>query len=211
MSSESLSNNLTNLLKSADSKDLTVESIFTQVGDKGFGLLLIILALPSALPLPAAGYSTPFGLIISFLGIQMLIGKKIPWLPQWALKIKIRYSLAEKMVKSVAAFFNKVEHLIKPRMSWISSQFGLPIMGIIIIVMACLMILPIPLTNTAPAMVIFLVGIGLSEDDGIVAGFASVLGTMAIALYAYIIYLFMTVGVEAVEQLKDVIKEKIGM
>ena len=80
-----------------------------------------------------------------------------------------------------------------------------------ILIMACLMMLPIPLTNTAPAMVIFLIGIGLSEEDGLLAIGAFTIGCAAVILYGYIIYLLITQGSEAVEGIKDWIKARLAM
>ena len=198
---ESLSHCLNRLLSSQDDGEgITLDNVFSQVGDKGFGVLLVVLAIPSALPVPAAGYSTPFGVLIAILSLQMIFGRRCPWLPIRAKKMKIKRGLFKKMVHAANLFFSRVEHLIKPRMLWIGSRLGLTLMGLLVLIMACLMILPIPLTNTAPAMVIFIVGVGLSEDDGLFAGAACVLGVLAVCLYAYIIYLLITVGVEGMDK-----------
>lgn len=206
----SLSQSLRQILEQDVEDGLTVGEILKRVEDKGYGLLLVVLALPSALPVPAAGYSTPFGLMLAFLGVQMLIGRKSLWLPGWAMRLSIKRNLAEKMVGAAAKFFDKIEHLIKPRFSWIGGRWGLPLMGVLVIIMSMLMILPIPLTNTAPAGVVFLIGVGLSEDDGLFAGIACFLGALSVALYAYVIYIFVTVGVDGVMALKDKIKEALG-
>ena len=62
--------------------ELSIGDICSAINDKGFGLLLIILSLPSALPIPAPGYSTPFGIAIALIGIQMLGGGRTIWLPK---------------------------------------------------------------------------------------------------------------------------------
>ena len=76
-------------------------------------------------------------------------------------------------------------------------------MGLLIVLMSALMILPIPLTNTFPAMVIFLVGVGLSEEDGLLAILAFAIGLAALALYGAIIYLLITEGPQAIDALKE--------
>ena len=202
---ESLSHCLNRLLSSLDdADDITLNNVFSQVGDKGFGVLLVVLAIPSALPVPAAGYSTPFGILIAILSLQMIFGRSTPWLPGRAKKMKLKRELFRKMVNAANLFFSRFEHLIKPRLRWIGSRLGLPLLGLLVLIMACLMILPIPLTNTAPAMVIFVVGVGLSEDDGIFAGVACVLGLLAVLLYVYVIYLLITVGADGVNQVLGV-------
>jgi hypothetical protein len=212
MHKEGLSNTLKELIARDESgADVSFADVFQRIGDRGFGLLLVILALPSALPLPAAGYSTPFGIILAILALQMIFGRKSPWIPEWAGKHKLSGGFIEKMLGMSAKFFGYLEVFVRPRMRWVGSRAGLPIMGVLVLIMACLMILPIPLTNTFPAFVIFLIGVGLTEEDGLFCLGASALATVSVALYGYVIYLFITFGVEGVERLKDIIKSALGM
>ncbi len=204
----SLSDNLRGLLELPGDK-LAVRTIADRVGDKGFGLLLAILSLPSALPVPAPGYSTPFGILLALLGLQMVALKPRPWLPERALGKELSKEFAGRIFGGAARFLRWTERLIRPRMKWINRSGGRLFLGCIVIAMACLMILPIPLTNTAPAMVVFLVGVALSEDDGLAALVAFGAGILAAAFYAYVIYLLATVGMDGVIQLKDWIKEAV--
>lgn len=55
--------------------------ILLLAGERIFGFLFVILSLPSALPVPAPGYSVPFGILIFLLAMQLLVGSKSPWLP----------------------------------------------------------------------------------------------------------------------------------
>ena len=140
----------------------------------------MVLSLPSALPIPAAGYSTPFGIIFIALGLQMLAGRHRPWLPKWAAKRKLSRAFAEKAIGGAARWLTKIEKLVHPRLKWISSPFGSRFMSFVVVVMAMLMTLPIPTTNTFPAAVIFLIGVGLSEEDGLFCMGAMALGVVAI-------------------------------
>ena len=207
----SLSENLKRSLGDHKSDDVSLATILDNVEEQGFGLLLMTLSLPSALPVPAAGYSTPFGLLFLLLGLQLLLGRHEPWLPQWALKRSMSRAFAEKAIGKAAKWFSKIERLVHPRFEWISSPFGSRFMSVVVIVMACLMTLPIPLTNTFPAAVIFLIGVGLSEKDGLFCLGACILGVAAIAFYAFVIYLLATQGLEGVEHLKEWIKEQLGL
>ncbi len=212
MSKDSLSTTLRDLIARDESgAGVSFANVFQRIGDRGFGLLLMILSLPSALPIPAAGYSTPFGILLAILALQMIFGRKTPWLPVWAGKHKLSGGFVEKMIGMSAKFFRYLEIFIRPRMRWVGSRVGLPIMGVLVLIMACLMILPIPLTNTFPAFVIFLIGVGLTEEDGLFCLGASALAAVSVALYGYVIYLFVTFGVAGVERLKDLIKSSLGM
>ena len=58
-----------------------ISEVARAVGEKGFGMLLVVLSLPSALPVPAPGYSTPFGLVMALIALQMVCGRRTVWLP----------------------------------------------------------------------------------------------------------------------------------
>ncbi|MEC8209414.1 MAG: exopolysaccharide biosynthesis protein, partial [Verrucomicrobiota bacterium] len=76
-----LGETLQELLKANNEHGISIREITRAVGEKGFGLLLIVLSLPSALPVPAPGYSTPFGLVTALIAFQMIIGRTTIWLP----------------------------------------------------------------------------------------------------------------------------------
>lgn len=208
---DSLAQSLEQILHTSESEGPSVGHIIQEIGEKGFGLIFLILSLPSALPVPAPGYSTPFGIMIALLALQMLIGRKQIWLPQRLRSVRLKPSLARSMLGAINRFLHYVERFIRPRQRWIRSRLGQSSLALVIIIMAALMILPIPLTNTLPAMVIFLIGVGLCEEDGLLTIAAFAIGILAIALYLYIIYIFITQGPAAIESLKDWIKAKLGM
>ena len=205
-----LGQTLARLLQTDHVHGLSIREVIAAVGEKGFGLLLIVLSLPSALPVPAPGYSTPFGIVISLIALQMILGRPNIWLPARLNKIRIKPSLAKSMLGSACKFLDKIERFIRPRQRWIGARGGQAALGMVVFCMAALMILPIPLTNTAPAMVIFLIGVGLSEEDGLLALIAFALGICAIILYLGIIYLLVQQGPEAIETLKQSIKSMLG-
>jgi hypothetical protein len=211
MSAEKLSTTLGDLLRRQhETEELTLGEVFQRIGDRGFGLLLLLLSLPSALPIPAPGYSTPFGLLIALLALQMLAGRRMPWLPAWAAQLRLHGGFVEGMLKFSSAFFAKIEFLIRPRLRWIGSRAGLALLGGLVLIMACLMILPIPFTNTFPAFVIFLIGIGLIEEDGLFALFGAALGLLSTALYSVVVFFLIRFGMEGVDMLKEWIKTLLG-
>ena len=124
---------------------------------------------------------------------------------------RIKPKVARAMLGSASSFLTRVERFIRPRQQWIRGRLGQKSLAALIVAMACLMILPIPLTNTLPAMVIFMIGVGLSEEDGLLAIAAFFVGCCALLLYAGIIYLVITQGVDAIEPIKEWIKSAVGL
>ena len=205
MEKESLSQSLARLLDSEP--PLTVGRIIETLGERGFGILLLVLSLPSALPIPAPGYSTPFGVVLAILALEMIVARETPYLPARAKALQISPSLAAKMIGFISGLFRRIEHFIRPRMRWISSRGGRMIFGWVVLFMAVLMMFPIPLTNTFPAFVIFLIGIAFLEEDGVFAVLAFAVGILAVLLYSGLIYLVITEGPQVLDAIKDWLKE----
>ncbi|HAV13172.1 MAG TPA: hypothetical protein DCX06_06750 [Opitutae bacterium] len=207
----SLAETLESVLKDTDSVGPSIRELTEAVGDRGFGVLLMLLSLPSALPIPAPGYSIPFGIAMAIIATQIMFGRETVWLPQRILAIRVHPRLANKMVGTGAAFLRRIEKLIKPRMRWIHSKAGHSLLSIIILTMSLFMMIPIPGTNTLPAMAIFIIGVSMAEEDGFIAIGALLCSVVAAGVSGSIVYLFYTKGPEAAESVKDWIKSLLGM
>ena len=184
----------------------SIGELMEAVGDKGFGLLLIILSLPSALPIPALGYSTPFGICMIIIAAQIFIGRKQVQLPKRLKKIRIPLKLVQSITSFALHFLKRTEKLIKPRQRWIHSRLGHSILSITIFAMAVFMVFPIPGTNTLPALAIFVIGISIAEEDGLIAIMAMALSILAAAFSGWLIYWFISEGPHKVEAVKEGIK-----
>ena len=176
-----LGHHLQNLLDDDDRQSLLMGELVDAIDGKSFGLLLILLSLPSAIPIPAVGYSTPFGICIAVIAIQMLVGRNRAALPKWMRKISLPLKITRKMSQFALSFLKKTEKVIKPRLTWMHKKTGHSLLSITVLTMACLMMIPIPGTNTLPAMAIFVVGVSISEEDGLIA-FAAILISLAAAI-----------------------------
>jgi hypothetical protein len=204
-----LSEELQRLLRTEEGS-ISIAQLIDRVGDRGFGLLLLVLALPSALPVPAAGYSVPFGMLLGVLALQMLIGKTRPVFPNRLERLTLSRATAEKLLTTAAWIFKRLEWIVRPRMRWVGQRAGLTLMGGLVLVMAILMMIPIPMTNTFPAFVIFLIGVGLTEEDGFFAIGACFIGILAVMLYAALVWAILAYGPEVVTTIKDAIRSAIS-
>lgn len=201
----SLAETLQSILNKYDNSP-SIGELMEDVGDKGFGLLLIILSLPSALPVPAVGYSTPFGICMIIIAAQIFIGRKEVQLPKRLRKIRIPLKMIQSITGFALHFLKRTERLIKPRQRWIHSRQGHSILSITIFAMAIFMVLPIPGTNTLPAMAIFVIGISIAEEDGLIAIAAILFSILAATFSGWLLYWLITEGPEKVETIKNGLK-----
>ena len=187
--------------------EVTLNELLTLGGERTFGFLFVLLSLPSALPVPAPGYSIPFGIVMLLLAIQLIIGRAKPWMPEgWMAKGFERSKVAGFITKGLP-WLQKIEAISRPRLSVIcTSPVGRFVLGIAIALMSICMMIPIPGTNTLPAIGIFVIGFGLLDDDGAISLAGLTICTLAVGLVGTILFL----GVEAVDQGKIWIKDLLS-
>ncbi|MBE9157513.1 exopolysaccharide biosynthesis protein [Nodosilinea sp. LEGE 06152] len=149
---------------------VTLKEILTLAGERTFGFLFVLLALPSALPVPAPGYSTPFGIVMFLLAVQLIAGRTRPWMPEGWNHKQFDLVSVQKIVKAGSPWLRRLEAVSRPRLTPVcTSLVGRTVLGIAIALMSISMMIPIPGTNTLPAMGIFVTGFGLLDDDGIIS------------------------------------------
>ena len=185
------------------SSDVKLIDILELAGERIFGFLFVILALPSALPVPAPGYSIPFGILMFLLAIQLIGGSKIPWLPEKMMKGSMKLETIQKFLKKGNPWLKRIEALTRPRMTYIcASTLGRIIIGIAIALMSVSMMIPIPGTNTLPAIGIFVTAFGLQEDDGFISLGGLVICLLAAVLSTSIIMVAIWGGTSLVDLIK---------
>jgi hypothetical protein len=168
---------------------MTYGELINEIDHHGLAVILILFSLPSALPLPAAGYSTLLSIPLFIIGVRLLCGYEKLWLPQ---KVRQKVFHPEqfdrKLVNAMLRLIYIVERISKPRLvRLVRSQGVRLILGLLICALAVSMFLPIPGTNTAPAFGIFLIGFALLEDDGILLLGGIVSSLLALCLSMIII------------------------
>ena len=169
----------------------TYGGLSDEIGQHGIAVILILFALPSALPIPAAGYSTVLSIPLFLIGLRLLSGHDTLWLPQSIRQRAFDPSgFSRKLVDAMLSLIRFVERFTRPRLNGLTRFRGTRIiLGILIITLAASMALPIPGTNTAPAFAVFLIGFALLEEDGFLLIVGVVASFIALAISLGIIFL----------------------
>ncbi|MBI1318653.1 MAG: exopolysaccharide biosynthesis protein [Candidatus Hydrogenedens sp.] len=207
-----LSDNIEAIFGHAEGGTVSVRELLDRVSHKSFGVLLAILALPSALPLPAPGYSVPFGILLVTLGLQMIRRLEHPWFPDKVLDRRMKTDGSQRLVAGMVKFLRFFEFFIRPRLSFVyTNGVMFRVLGCVVLACGISMCIPVPLTNTAPALGIFLIGLGMLEEDGLcgLAGIAVAIAGLVLA--ATVLVLLTWMGWEAIDFVKDHIKDFINM
>jgi hypothetical protein len=180
--------------QSADDR-VSMRDIVDGLGDRGFGILFVFLALPNVIPIP--GISTLVGIPMAIFAAQLMIGLKRPWLPQRLLAVS--FSKAEVLPALTIAIgrLARVERYIKPRLSALTEPFAERVIAAIIVYIALVLCLPIAGANLIPAIGVVCFALGIIEKDGVMViagGVVAVITTLYLLLVLYL-------GVQAVAYL----------
>lgn len=189
---------------------VTLNEILEIAGERTFGFLFVLLSLPSALPIPAPGYSTPFGVVMFLLALQLIAGSEQPWLPEQFRKKGFERKQIQGLLRKGIPWLQKIELVAKPRLTPVcTSRIGRTILGCAIALMSISMMIPIPLTNTLPAIGIFVTGFGLLDDDGAISLAGLTICAVSAAATSTILYLLFRLGYEGMERAVDAAKDWI--
>ena len=187
----------------ADRAPMTCGQLAAELDRHGMAVVLILFSVPAALPVPAAGYSTLLSIPLLMIGLRLLTGHDTIWLPR---RIRRRpFDTARfnrRVVKAMLRLVRFVERFSSRRLvGLVRAPATRVLIGLIICALACVMLLPIPGTNTAPAFGIFLIGFSLLEDDGVLL-LAGILCSLVAVFISLLIIFF---GYKTYVWLKDAV------
>lgn len=198
---ERLSHALTNVARQIGEREVKFKELVSITQGRGYDLLLVLLSLPFLTPISLIGISTPFGLAITLAGLRMGLGQK-PWWPQKLLEKTIPHSFFPKLLKVTIHICKAIEFFSRPRLQ-IFHSYSLfkRISGILIAISGILLALPlpIPLSNTLPAITILLFAISAMEKDGVIFIIGGISFLLMLAFYAAVVF----GGVEIINFIKN--------
>src|SRR5690606_38740160 len=137
------------------------------LGNRSFGVLLLMFALPNTLPLGIPGLSTLTGVPLALVALQMIVGMRAPYLPRWLAERSIARERFRRLIVAVAPTLRRLERLMRPRWAVLTGLAGERALGGFCFVLAVVMALPIPFGNWPPSVSVALIALGLIEKDGL--------------------------------------------
>lgn len=164
-------------LAAGDSPRVSVDQILHAFGDRAFGALLLVFALPNALPMPP-GTSAILGAPLLFIAFQLMIGRPVLWLPKLITERSLKREDFRTLAIKIDPWVKKFERLLKPRFQFLTTRFADRLTGAACLILSIILTLPIPFGNMPPAVAITAFALGMIESDGVAIG-AGWVGTVA--------------------------------
>ncbi|MEP9388494.1 exopolysaccharide biosynthesis protein [Mesorhizobium sp. KR9-304] len=165
---------------------VSIGHIRDALGNRSFAPLLVLFAAFNLLPLPP-GASAILGLPLIIVSAQMVYGTKQAWLPEALSNRSLNPETFRKMMEWIIPRLIRIERIVRPRYWPFWRRRGDRIIGSVALVLAIVVTLPIPLGNWLPAFATALLGLALSERDGILLAIGGAVGVASMLVITAVI------------------------
>jgi hypothetical protein len=172
---------LDDMLSATPGEHVTLDWLMGRLGDRSFGVVLLLLALLGLLP----GVSAVAGVLLMVPATQMILARPGPVFPRRVAARRFDARRLAGLVRRVVPVLRWLERFIRPR-------WGTPfeatkrVVGGIVLLLGASLLAPVPLSNIPPALAIALIAFAYLEEDGVLlcAGLAAALVMLAVAAAA---------------------------
>lgn len=146
---------------------VTLGELLLLCGPRGHGFLAVFLILPFLQPIPLPGLSSAIGVLLAIIGVFVAL-RRPPWVPVRISSMVMESDAVLRICQKLEKLLGALEHVVKPRVRWLFPQRWFRVTnGLVWMIHAVVfsLPLPIPFTNTFPAVVILLMALGILEED----------------------------------------------
>jgi hypothetical protein len=196
---EPFSDELERWLRSDGPKTLgAMSGVFAE---RTFAVMILLLMILPALPLPTGGLTHVFEAIAVLVGAQMVLGRRTLWLPARLQRRELGATTTEKGLPFVVKRIRQVERFSRPRGVWLFRQpWLMRLLGIVVIVFAVGAAFAPPFSglDTLPALGAVLVALAIILEDALVLAIGVLIGTGGVVL-------ILTVGAALVHFLRRLV------
>lgn len=163
---------LLDLLEQAGEPDqpVSIGCMLQATGQRSFGALLLVPGLLVFSPLSGIpGLPSIFAVMITLIAVQLLIGRRHIWLPEWLLKrtaSRSKYDRAMAFLKRPAGF---IDRLLRTRLTFLTEGVAVRFNAVLCLLIAATMppLELIPFGNTTAGAALSILGLGMMARDGV--------------------------------------------
>ena len=161
---------MTSLCEQTQGETVTVRDLLDAAGRRSYGPLLLLLGFISISPLTLIpGATWLVALVTLLISLQIVVGKKFPWVPSRFLKFEFKRKHLVDGVESGRKYAHMIDYYLKPRFTILTAPLFVQLIGLICVA-ASLITIPLglfPFGPVLPGLTILLFGLGLTARDGV--------------------------------------------
>lgn len=152
---------LQGLLGATPTAEVTLEWLIARLGDRSFGVVLLLLGLLGLLP----GVSAFAAILLAVPAVQMLLSRPGPVLPRRISRRHFRSRQLARLVRWSVPLLRTVERFSRPRWPRIFAN-AKRVVGGVVLLQGGALLAPVPLSNVPPAVAVVAIAFAYLEEDG---------------------------------------------
>jgi hypothetical protein len=157
---------LEDLVEAFPGDSTSVGELIDKLDSRAHGVLLLVLALPMCIP-NIPGISTIFGILMLAPALQLVLGSRRLWVPKRVRAWQVDCNALRRTFQVATPTLRRVEKLIKPRWTRLTRFPVTILVGLQTLLMAVILILPIPFANWPPGITVAMTALALLQRDGV--------------------------------------------
>lgn len=160
----------------------SVERILSALGEERLEASLMMFSLPGIVPVP-----TQYGAVslpTAALACQMLAGQKQLKIPRFVLTRTISRKALAVAIHAVLPLLEASEKMLRPRWNWASHANTRRAVGAFVFLLAVAIAWPLFGFNALHATSIFVMALGMAEQDGLAILIGALAGLLSLVLFA---------------------------
>jgi hypothetical protein len=129
---------------------------------RSFGIVVLVLSLAALLP----GISMVAGPLLAIPAFEMILGRSGPTFPRWVAIYPLPTGSLARVVRRALPVVLFLEKFVHPR--WrVSSEVSKRAVGIAVLILSVSFLVPLPLLQIVPALLVGLMSLAYLEEDGL--------------------------------------------
>lgn len=190
---KTLSEALVEVAEDTSREFITIGTLMSSLEGRARAALILVFAFPNALP-AIPGTSGILGLPLLYLTFQMMLGRN-PWLPKIISDRGLSRARFAQLIDRLVPYLTRTERLLRPRWRPLSGHTAEHFLGLICLILAIVLTLPVPLGNMLPAFSMCLIALGILERDGLWVILGLISSVIALVISFGVVYaIFHTVA-----------------
>lgn len=170
------------LANNPDVEEFTIGQILDSIGTERPEASLVLLSVRHVLPVPGAPEFC--GLTAASVGGHFVTGSKTLHLPKAVLQKKISRRSLAVAIHAMLPILEFAEKSVQPRLAFVSHPVCRRAIGILVFILAATIAFPLIGFDPLHAVSIFLMSVGMAEQDGVAILLGAGIGVMSLAFVA---------------------------
>ena len=164
---------------------VTIGSLTDVLDERSFAVVLMVLMLPSALPIPTGGVTHVLEVFAALVALQMVVGRHELWLPRRLARKELGATFTDKAAPKLLRFIRWFERHARPRLAGLlDRRLVVSVLGavLLVFVIGAFVAPPFSGLDTLPSLGVVVVCLGIVFADGLIVAGGLVIGVVGLVL-----------------------------